>query len=202
MESVIGELYMSYFKDQDYDVKWPDIKELPSKTFVCFNCGKEIAANKGYRSLGVNISTGRSHIYICYHCCAPNVFDVTGNPIIMPKIGKEIANLPENVSNLYNEVRACLQAGAFTAAAMLMRKMLMDIAVAEGIKNCSTFAQCVEELCKEGIVPKKARFLAEAVRKLGNEVNHELQTAKPEETYALFKFMEMLLEVNYEFAEK
>lgn len=180
---------------------WANEETLTTKEFTCCHCGEKIASQKGYRSF--HDGYGKSaYIYICHCCKAPNVFDSLGKPLVEPKIGKEIANLPENVSNLYNEVRSCLQAGAFTAAAMLMRKMLMDIAVAEGIKDCHTFSQYVDALCKEGIVPKKARHLAEAVRKLGNDVNHELQTAKPEETYALFKFMEMLLEVNYEFAEK
>lgn len=181
---------------------WKNTEKLPSKTFVCCNCGKEIAVNQGYIGHSPLDPSRHCSIYICHYCCTPNLFDAFGYQYVEPKIGKEIANLPENVSNLYNEVRACLQAGAFTAAAMLMRRMLMDIAVAEGIKDCHTFAQYVDALCKEGIVPKKARHLAEAVRKLGNDVNHELQTAKPEETYVLFKFIEMLLEVNYEFAEK
>lgn len=193
---------MKDFKFCEKETQWKNAEKLPSKTFVCCNCGKEIASNQGYMGLSNYDTKPHSYIYICHCCFAPNVFDIDDKPMIFPKTGKKIANLPENVSNLYNEVRACLQAGAFTASAMLMRKMLMDIAVAEGIKGCHTFNQCVEALCKEGIVPKKARHLAEAVRKLGNDVNHELKTAKPEETYVLFKFIEMLLEVNYEFAEK
>ena len=180
---------------------WVGTNTITSKNFVCCHCGEKISSQQGYYS-NSNGQGRMCYIYICHCCKAPNVFDSLGKPLVEPKIGKEIANLPENVSNLYNEVRACLQAGAFTAAAMLMRKMLMDIAVAEGIAKDLTFAQYVDALCKEGIVPRKARHLAEAVRKLGNDVNHELQTAKPEETYALFKFIEMLLEVNYEFAEK
>lgn len=193
---------MKNFKLCNEETQWKNAEKLNSKTFVCCNCGREIASNQGYMGLSNYDSRPYAYVYICHYCCAPNVFDVGGVPLIEHLIGKEIANLPENVSNLYNEVRACLQAGAFTAAAMLMRKMLMDIAVAEGIKNCNTFFQYVEALCKEGIVPKKAKHLADAVRRLGNDVNHELKIANPEETYALFKFMEMLLEVNYEFAKQ
>lgn len=193
---------MKIFQINDHETQWKNLDKLSSKTFVCCNCGKEIASNQGYVGFSNHDALPHFHIYICHCCYAPNVFDALESPLVEPRIGKEIANLPENVSNLYNEARACLQAGAFTAAAMLMRKMLMDIAVAEGIAKNLTFAQYVDALCKEGIVPRKARHLAEAVRKLGNDVNHELQTAKPEETEDLFKFIEMLLEVNYEFAEK
>lgn len=191
---------MKVFKIANHETKWKNAERIMSKTFVCCNCGKEISSNQGY--LGFNSLNDKeySHIYICHNCCTPNVFDVLGNPLVEPKIGKEIANLPKNISNLYNEVRSCLQGGSFTAAAMLMRRMLMDIAVSEGIDENLTFAQYVDKLCSEGIVPKKAKHLADSVRKLGNEVTHKLEEAKPEETYALFKFMEMLLEVNYEFS--
>lgn len=191
---------MKNFKRLDKETQWRTAERIDTKTFVCCNCGKEIASNQGF--VGFALGSPYCYIYICHNCSAPNAFDSLGKPLIEPKIGKEIANLPENVSNLYNEVRTCLQSGAFTAAAMLMRRMLMDIAVSEKIEQGLTFSQYVERLCTDGIIPRKAKHLADAVRQLGNEVNHELQTAKPEETFALFKFMEMLLEVNYEFAEQ
>lgn len=191
---------MKIFKIGDYRTIWRSAEKIDSKTFICCNCGKEIASNEGYVGYVYPENRKYFHIYICHNCYTPNAFDGFGNPLVEPYIGKEIANLPKNISNLYNEVRSCLQGGSFTAAAMLMRRMLMDIAVSEGIDENLTFAQYVDKLCSEGIVPKKAKHLADSVRKLGNEVTHKLEEAKPEETYALFKFMEMLLEVNYEFS--
>lgn len=120
----------------------------------------------------------------------------------MPLPGKEIKELPENIRNVYEEVRKCMQSNCFTGAVMLMRKITMNIAVHEGAEKNLKFVQYIDFLCENGIVPKKSKTKADSIKDLGNDANHEVENRTPGEAQNCFEFIELLLKVNYEFADK
>ena len=73
---------------------WTNLAILPSKSFICWYCNKDISSEYGY------MSNTRSRIYICHNCKSHNIFDLNGDAIIKPLYGKEIKNLPDNIKSV------------------------------------------------------------------------------------------------------
>ncbi len=182
---------------------WQNISNVRPASFICWNCGNKVSSEKAYQSHDTyNPSHIGSRIYICPHCKAPVVVDDENKQIILPLPGKEINKLPENIGIIYSEIRKCMQSSCFNGAIMLMRKLIMHIAVEEGDEEGKKFIQYVDFLCENGIVPKKSKNKADSVRGLGNATNHEIENRTKEEAENCFEFIELLLEVNYEFADE
>ena len=78
----------------------------------------------------------------------------------------------------------------------------MHISVEEGAEGGKNFEFYVDYLCTNGIVPKKSKNKADSVRLLGNTTNHEVENRTIEEAQNCFEFIELLLKVNYEFADE
>jgi hypothetical protein len=181
---------------------WHEIKSLASKTFRCWYCGAEIASNNGYGSLKKGgVYAGNMSVYICHSCKAPNIFDNFGYAVLNAPVGKNIDKLPENIDKVYNEARACISAGAYTAAVMLFRKILMNLSVEEGAKEGEAFTFYVDYLCKNGFVHKRQTRQASEIRKMGNDANHKIECRTQEEAFKMLKFIEFLLLNNYQFAD-
>ena len=114
------------------------------------------------------------------------------------------SGLPEDEAALWGEIRDCLGVGAYSAAVMLCRKLLMHVAVTHGLpaKNAKdrapNFAECVDHLVKEGIVTKRMEPWIERIREVGNEANHEIAPVGKESALDVATFTQKLLELAYE----
>ena len=116
--------------------------------------------------------------------------------------------VPAGVSGVelevWNEARECLGVGAYTAAVMLCRKLLMHIAVANGLSPKSdrgfapTFVQCVEHLETEGLITNRMRPWIDRIKDVGNEANHEVVSVSKEAAMDVGSFTQKLLELAYE----
>ena len=171
----------------------------------CKYCGKEIASDEGYTAQYVTskgIRYIKELIHICHYCKAPNITDLTWNMILNSLPGKEIKKLPDDIKCVYNEARACMSVGAYTAAVMLFRKILMNVSVEDGAEEGKDFTFYLGYLCKEGFVPRRQTKQAEQVKNLGNDANHKIECRTKEEAEMLFKFVEQFLITNYEFADE
>lgn len=178
---------------------WKNSEPIRTKSFICWNCNNLVAGSEGYDTYDYNLL---KKIFLCPHCHAPNIYDLEGRTPISPLPGKDIKNLPENIKKVYDEIRICMQTNSFTAAIMLMRKIIMNIAVHEGAKENLKFIQYVDFLSENGIVHKKSKKKAESVKNLGNDANHEIETRTQEEAQNCLEFIELLLMANYEFADE
>jgi hypothetical protein len=58
--------------------------------------------------------------------------------------GATVASVPTNVEALYDEARNCMKVSAYTSTVLACRKLLMNIAVAEGANEGESFMQYVE----------------------------------------------------------
>lgn len=185
--------------------KWKNTSKIESTPFICWNCGKNIATDEGYIALykdkygGIN---EKPMIYICHQCSAPSIVDNERHMILCPLPGKEIKKLPEEINCVYNEARTCMSVGAYTAAVMLFRKIIMNMAVAEGAKEGDKFINYVNYLCDNGFVHKRQTKQADEIRTMGNEANHKIECRTKEEAESMLKFIEFLLLNNYEFADE
>ena len=68
----------------------------------------------------------------------------------------------KNVQQLFSEARYCTSYGAFTAEAMLCRKILMHVAVSLGAKPDQTFKVYVDSLGIPGATGRDERRIAAA----------------------------------------
>lgn len=182
----------NYFPKSD----WSNLISLESKSYICWNCEENISSNYGYAT------TYRDQaIYICHNCNAPTIFDYQDKNPIGTLPGSSITKMPAEIESIYNEARACISVGASTAAVMLFRKILMNLAVVEGAEEDKNFKYYVKYLCEHGFVHKRQTSQADKIRDLGNEANHQIESRTEEEAQAMLKFIEFLLLNNYEFAD-
>ncbi len=68
---------------------------------------------------------------MCSHCVKPTFFEGDHQfPGVAP--GNSVAHLPVDTEALYSEARNWVAASCYTAAVLVCRKLLMNIAVAQG----------------------------------------------------------------------
>ncbi len=85
---------------------------------------------------------------------------------------------------------------------MLLRKLLMHIAVAQGAESGGSFQQYVSHLSDRGFVPPNGKHWVDHIRSKGNEANHELLHTERTEAERLLVFAAMLLRFIYEFPQR
>jgi hypothetical protein len=117
-------------------------------------------------------------------------------PVPLP--GRAVDNVPAELGSLFHEARASAGAGAFTAAVLTCRKILMHIAVEEGAKENLSFVAYVDYLVDHHYAPPKSDAWIDYIRKLGNEANHEIVINTTRDAQVVIKFVQMLLEFLYE----
>ena len=178
---------------------WYGVSHLSSKSFICWNCNNQIASSSGLKKYN---SSENSKVYICPNCDSPNLIDSDNLFVMKPLSGIEIKRLPRNIENIYTEIRVCMQNSCFTSVVMLSRKLIQNIAVHEGAEENKRFIEYIDYLYDENIIPKKSKSKADSIRTLGNSANHEIENRSEEDANHCLSFIELLLKVNYEFADE
>ncbi len=107
--------------------------------------------------------------------------------------------MPTELQSLYDEMRLCIGATAFTSAVLTARKMLMHIAVEEGAKEGKSFLEYIQYLNENNYIPPRGHGWVDYIRLRGNEANHEIAIMVEQDAVGLLKFLEMLLRFIYEF---
>ena len=90
---------------------------------------------------------------------------------------------------------------AYTAAAMLARKLLMNLAVQEGASGGLKFIEYVDYLVSNNYVPPKGKQWVNRIRDKGNEANHEIRQVPEAEAIEVIELTELLLRFNYELSD-
>ena len=176
---------------------WINAGGIGSKQFQCGHCGNLIATHVGY-----NNDSRKGTIYICLHCDRPTYFNEQGSPLPGVPFGAMVEHLPADVETLYAEARRCSSMAAYTAAVLLSRKLLMNIAVSLGAEPGKPFIVYVEYLAANGYVPPNGKGWVDHIRKKGNEATHEIVLMQQSDAEDLLKFGEMLMKFIYEFPNK
>jgi hypothetical protein len=176
---------------------WHMVDQVPAAEWDCGYCGSHVGSDRGWwiESNGA----GRFHIRICSSCQGPTFFvqnDAEYAPAPLP--GHEVNDVPQDLAALFHEARASAGAGAYTAAVLTCRKILMHIAVEEGAKTNLSFVDYVDYLQKNHYAPPKSDAWVDYIRKLGNEANHEIKINTAKDAQIVIKFVQMLLEFLYE----
>jgi hypothetical protein len=180
---------------------WRSFTELPNKNFDCGFCGKGVSSIKGY-IIGQNRDGAGAVVggaWLCSNCLGPNAFAPDGSRFPTPALGNPVAHVPDTLNMLYEEARRCTSANCYTAAVLLCRKMLMNIAVQEGAAEGLKFIEYVAYLSNKGYVPPNGKHWVDHIRKRGNEATHEIALMSETDAKELVGFLEMLLRFIYEF---
>ena len=177
---------------------WKETQALQPKRFVCGHCGSDVTCNIGYAAP----DTGRL-IYICHNCIKPTYFGTADERCPGDQYGANVEHVnDENVAALYREARGSFSAGAYTAAVLCCRKLLMNIAVAKGADKGTNFVEYVQFLGDQHYVPPDAIGWVDEIRKRGNEATHEIAVMARDDAANLIDFCSMLLKVIFEFPGK
>lgn len=178
--------------------------ERSSMRVPCSNCGGDQMTVVAFVKSGI-VSTTRPDVHwlrciSCFRGTVVNGMEVSpgAKPFDTPTI------LTGDDLTAWNEVRACLSAGAYTAAVMMCRKLLFHIAVAHGLpaKNTKdrapTFQEALDHLETQGVVTKLMLPWVEKIKELGNDANHELPTMSQADAMDIAEFTRQLIRLAYE----
>jgi hypothetical protein len=176
---------------------WAGTGNLSPKDFTCGHCGKVVGSREGYHQSG----TANLRVYICPFCDQPTYFDSKRQvPGVAP--GADVAHLPSDVDALYREARNSVAAGSNTAAVLVCRKLLMNLAVSQGAPVGQKFIEYVDYLADKGFVPPNGRGWVDHIRTKSNEANHEIVLMGQGDATDLITFSEMLLKFIFEFPRR
>ena len=218
-------------KPDKLDCSWVQARNIDSFNYLCVWCDIKVASQRGWDTGDDPFSETfdgfcsgdpdyiegyRMRILICPHCSYPSImFTTIGDdedssainqyPAIAPVLqGEDIASLDKNVKQAYQEARICISNGAYTATAMLCRKLLMHIAVSKGADKGKDkdFEYYIEYLGKKQHITLDLKDWADKVRKIGNDANHEIGIVPKNKAKKIFEFVQLLLVVTYKFSYK
>lgn len=174
---------------------------ITNKNFRCGYCGENVASDRGYKigqhGDGSGAQLGGS--YICPNCKGLNFISPQGEWFPGQVFGRGVKNVPDELDKLYEEARKCVKEKCYTGSVLLCRKMLMNIAVAQGAKEGLRFIEYVNYLAENGFVPPNGKKWVDHIRKKGNEATHEIALMEENDAKDLIVFTEMLLMFIYEF---
>lgn len=179
---------------------WEQIAGLESRSYICGHCGKPLASERGWIARDRPGGPLIAYIYVCHQCSKPTFFRSGEEQVPAVTFGRPVADIADvGIQKLYDEARKCTGAGAYTAAVLACRKLLMHIAVSKGAKAGEPFVVYVEYLAKHNYIPPDARDWVDHIRAKSNEANHEIVIMPKEDAEELVSFIEMLLRVIFEF---
>lgn len=179
----------------DLPGQWPRSSNLPPKSYICGYCERLTGVSVGFDSK----PPWTSLIYLCGFCNQPTYFDAANKQYPAPKLGNPVNEAPQDLVLLYDEARKAASVGAYTAAVMCCRKLLMNIAVTEGAEEGKNYHFYVNYLEDNRYLPPNSKDWVDAIRLLGNEANHEIEPKNQTDALLAVTFAEMLLKFIYEF---
>jgi hypothetical protein len=190
----------------DPSFNWQGQVTIHKRQYTCghISCGREVTSTLGWSYLNIKRTVKEGWIYICPLCRRPTFFDNTEPIGQIPGIsfGNDIEHLPEDIENLYREIRNATGCGAFTASVLACRKILKNIALDKGAAVGRDFTAYVEYLIYNHYAPPGNKSWVEKISRIGNEETHEIKAVSSKEAKELVSFVEMLLRFIYEFPAK
>ena len=188
----------------DYSWGVPEPSQIPGAAlrWACGFCGHAAATQLAYypKFKGTD-NKGHGEVIsirICGNCQRPTYFEDGQPNSPSTRLGEDIAHLPTDVRALYDETRDATAAGAYTAAVLTCRKLLMHIAVEKGAEEGVRFIEYVEYLVNNHYAPKGSEGWVDYIRTRGNEATHEIEIMAQDDAAAIITLTAQLLRNIYE----
>ncbi len=168
------------------------------RRYTCGHCGGQTGTKEGIHLSPTVPLRELPYVYICGGCNRPSFFE-EGIQIPPPPFGRIVEHLPGDVERLWRETLGAARAGAYTAAVLVARTLIMHVAVTKGAAPGLQFVVYVNHLADNHHVPEGARPWLDHIRELGNAATHRLDAVSPERCREAIAFTEALLQMVYEF---
>jgi hypothetical protein len=173
---------------------------------TCGHCGRDVNADivaDVSQSIHQPTYTPRLGVALWLRCpgCGEGSVRKLNSDVIYPgaRPGRLLQHLPPDVNQAWDEARSAYSVGAYTAAEIMCRKILMHLAVDKAnAQSGKQFIQYVDELENAGYITTGLKPVVDQIRKRGNVANHDLPASSREESLATLKITEHLLEAVYE----
>lgn len=170
--------------------------------YSCGFCGHATADDKAYYPLTTGsddaAAVGVYSIRICGFCQRPTFLEQGEPNTPAERMGESVEHLPQDIESLYDEMRSTTGVGAYTAAVLAARKILMHVAVDKGAGEGEPFATYVEFLTEKHFIPTGAEVWVDYIRNRANEANHEINLMTQADADALVRLTTQLLRNVYE----
>ena len=143
--------------------------------------------------------------------CGMGAFVIGTNADVYAKYpGKPPFPTPENLSAeiqcTWSEALNSYSASAFTACALMCRKIIFHIAAEAGLPEkdakgwAPKFEACINHLVTEGYITERHKTQwVDSIRVWGNIATHELAPTDKDTAYSALEFTKQLLEIIYSF---
>lgn len=183
-----------------HDFHWEGLQHFHARSFDCGYCSRHVSSEKGYEIKNNHHTTHvAGMIAVCPSCQGPTFFTPKNEQIPSKASGELVKNAPADLTKLYEEARRCTSANCHTAAVLICRKLLMNIAVQLGASEGLKFIEYVNFLGDNGHITVKSKPWVDHIRKKGNEATHEITPIGESDAADLVKFIEMILRTIYEY---
>ncbi|MCM0626688.1 DUF4145 domain-containing protein [Lysinibacillus sp. OL1_EC] len=171
-------------------------------TYNCGYCGSKVSPANVLPAF--DFAYPRNILGVVAICTACNKPSYLNNREQVPseKYGKDVMFLPEDIQSIFEEAKKCYMVGAWTAASLICRKILMNISVLKGAKEGKSFISYVDFLEEKGYIPPDGRSWVDEIRKQGNEATHEIHQIREEDALEILDFTTMLLIFMFELPGK
>jgi hypothetical protein len=118
---------------------WQGAQSIEAKQYQCGYCDSIVGSVTGWFCTATN---ARCFIRVCTYCQRPSYFEGNSQQPGVP-FGGKVSGITQDVEILYEEARKCTSAGAYTAAVLACRKILMHTAVDKGPDEGKSFVEYV-----------------------------------------------------------
>lgn len=167
--------------------------------YVCGHCYNRVsgAVVASYSWQDQVRNTIKNQWVLCPGCAKGSIL-INGKAIPGTVFGPSIQGLSADVEAVYDEVRNCMKANAFTASELLCRKILMHIAVEKAAPEGKPFVFYLDHLERAGYVTPPMKGWVNAIRANGNEATHAIAAPSKERAESTVMFTAELLRLTYE----
>lgn len=176
-------------------------------TYICGGCNYRIIATvvmfADYSVVEATQERGKIFWCICA-CGQPTVVVREENPgskmIQQHPTAVEFhpeSQWPMEAQRLYAEAAAAFSAQAFTATAMVCRKLLMLVACLKGDQDGKSFAEYVDFILSKVVPIPSAKQAIDAIRTIGNEANHNVSFVQEPEARRSLSIAKYVLNAVY-----
>lgn len=128
------------------------------------------------------------------------ITDGNGETTLQLPIPREFhpgVNWPPDLEKLFREAALAYSAGAYTAASMTCRKLLMVCACHEGDADGKNFSDYVNHITQNVLSFPRAKAAIDAIRTIGNEANHQVKFVSQSDAKRSLEIMTYVLNTLY-----
>lgn len=181
---------------------------------TCGHCSRKVAAEilfieqagpQNLRDPSFKIPNDKTLYLVCPSCRLGSVRSPYGSltqsfqvfPGQLP--GAEVGNLPADVATAWAEARRAHSVGAYTAAEIMCRKILMHLAVGvAGSTSGKKFVEYINDLEAGNFIMAGLKPVVAQIRDRGNKANHELPASTEKESLTTLTITQHLMSGIYE----